>query len=334
MDEMPFKGWSNCIVSASVRQCVIIVLLLSIGVSALAGESGAQALSRAEVFVENLISGEVDPVTANYAILKYSEHGRDAARERIGRWIRMELCGVAETGACSRPTRAPSCEWQAINLGWGVANDSPNLNAYTYAHQFAMHWFEQQKVELSQEISAAAQSDDAAQWVTELEERRLRDQWWRQPIQVEDDGLPLQLVRLVARIQRCDSGLSNVLFARSLVEEYGWPIISEHGERADENLWLLVQHANLGLQREVLVILETLFESGETNPRNYAMLYDRVAHRSGQPQRYGSQYSCSNGRWELYETEDLDEVDQRREAMGMNSVAENGAGILGSVCGD
>src|SRR5262249_24761475 len=79
------------------------------------------------------------------------------------------------------------------------------------------------------------------------------------------------------------------------------------GEKADLQAWVLVQHADRdrAFQQEVLAILSTLYASGETSADNYANLYDRVAHNSGKPQRYGTQGGCVGpGEYETYEIED------------------------------
>lgn len=118
---------------------------------------------------------------------------------------------------------------------------------------------------------------------------------------------------------------SNTANLKALLKNYSWFTISEFGKKADNDAWLLVQHADLdhGFQKEVLKILAGLWEIGETNPRNYAYLFDRVAASFNNPsrrvpQRYGTQGSCvAPGKWEPLEMEDPNNVDARRAEVGL-----------------
>jgi hypothetical protein len=81
-------------------------------------------------------------------------------------------------------------------------------------------------------------------------------------------------------------------------------------------------------QRQVLAILEPLAAKGETNPKNYAYLYDRVASSFQNPaerklQRYGTQGQCTGpGTWEPLPVENPDKLDERRAAIGLPPMAE------------
>ena len=85
---------------------------------------------------------------------------------------------------------------------------------------------------------------------------------------------------------------------KSILAIHEWMTISEFGIDADNQAWLLVQHADHDreFQEQVLTTLTDLYGKGETNPRNYAYLYDRVALASekfGMKQKYGTQLSIS-----------------------------------------
>jgi CubicO group peptidase (beta-lactamase class C family) len=85
--------------------------------------------------------------------------------------------------------------------------------------------------------------------------------------------------------------------------------------------WLLAQHADQDrpFQREVLAHIEKLMATGEAGRKDYAYLYDRVH----EPQRYGTQGTCVDGkRWEPREIEDAANVDRRRAEVGLPSMAE------------
>ena len=57
--------------------------------------------------------------------------------------------------------------------------------------------------------------------------------------------------------------------------------------------------------------------SGDTDPKNYAFLSDRVAVRAGQPQTFATQMECVNGRWLEPEVLDPGTLDSRRAAIGL-----------------
>jgi hypothetical protein len=134
--------------------------------------------------------------------------------------------------------------------------------------------------------------------------------------------------RFSERFQGVDR--ENTAELKALLKIYPWFTISEFGSEANQNAWLLVQHADMDppFQRQVLTILEPLAAKGETNPKNYAYLYDRVASSFQNPaerklQRYGTQGMCSGpGSWEPLPVENPDKLDERRAAIGLPPMAE------------
>jgi D-alanyl-D-alanine-carboxypeptidase/D-alanyl-D-alanine-endopeptidase len=117
---------------------------------------------------------------------------------------------------------------------------------------------------------------------------------------------------------------------KALIKTHGWFNISGWGKQADRQAWLLVQHADNEpeFQKEVLALLSKLYKSKETDPANYAYLYDRVASSfkdpsKRKPQRYGTQGSCVGpGKWEPLPIEDAANVDKRRAEVGLALLQE------------
>lgn len=117
---------------------------------------------------------------------------------------------------------------------------------------------------------------------------------------------------------------------KDLLKIYHWFKISEFGEKADSQAWLLVQHADLDpqFQKNVLIILTDLWPKKETNPKNYAYLFDRVAASWNDPsnrslQRYGTQGQCVGPKaWQPIPMEDPKHVDERRASVGLNTLEE------------
>lgn len=100
----------------------------------------------------------------------------------------------------------------------------------------------------------------------------------------------------------------------------GWFTRAAYGEAASEAAFLIVQHAvnDPALMRDTLVRLEPLASRGEIDGGDYALMYDRVAQQfEHKPQRYGSQLSCKDGRWQALDLEDPAHVDARRKAVGL-----------------
>jgi hypothetical protein len=123
---------------------------------------------------------------------------------------------------------------------------------------------------------------------------------------------------------------TNTRDLKKLIAVYDWFKISEFGPEIDRDAWLLVQHADHDpdFQKAVLAKLSLHWPQGETSPRNYAYLFDRVAASWSNanlrvPQRYGSQGSCVGpGKWEPIEIEDRMNVDARRKTVGLGPLAE------------
>jgi hypothetical protein len=128
-----------------------------------------------------------------------------------------------------------------------------------------------------------------------------------------------------------DIDRANTAEVKDYVRRYGWIRASVFGRQAEADAALLVQHADHDpeFQKEVLAIYERLRKTGEFRPVHYAYLYDRVAmHRPDAPpgvlvvdgaarQRYGTQGTCRDGRWEPFPLERPAEVDRLRAEVGL-----------------
>jgi hypothetical protein len=125
------------------------------------------------------------------------------------------------------------------------------------------------------------------------------------------------------RTKRIDK--ENLRIFRNLLERWGWFSITEWGDQAESDAWLLVQHADddLPLQQRVLAQLESRLEAGKTHKVHYAYLFDRVAVNEKRPQRFGTQGFCTGpGKWTPRPIEDAENVDARRSAMGLPPLAD------------
>jgi hypothetical protein len=109
----------------------------------------------------------------------------------------------------------------------------------------------------------------------------------------------------------------------SLSERYGWPSIQQFGTAAEVDFWLLAQHASLEFQSRLLPSLKAAAEKHEATWRQYAYLYDRVALRLGEKQRWGTQYMCEAGQAVLSPVEDLSALDSRRAEVELDPEVED-----------
>ena len=114
-----------------------------------------------------------------------------------------------------------------------------------------------------------------------------------------------------------------------IVKKYGWPLESEVGEDGAEAAWLIVQHAVLEpeFQEQCIGLLKQAVEIGEAKGWFLAYLQDRVLIRQGKPQMYGTQHEVVNGCMKPMETESPEEVNKRRELLGIWTQEEHTASL-------
>ena len=142
------------------------------------------------------------------------------------------------------------------------------------------------------------------------------------------DELQCAKNEIVSRMASVDA--QDTTDMKQILEIYGWLKISEFGSDADTRAWLIIQHADHDpeFQKSVLVILEKLWRVGETNPQNFAYLFDRVASSWNDPtkrvpQRYGTQGSCATaGDWEPLPIDDISNLDARRAEVKLPPFSE------------
>jgi hypothetical protein len=92
---------------------------------------------------------------------------------------------------------------------------------------------------------------------------------------------------ILARMRAIDT--ANTERVRAIVRQYGWPSPELVGRDGAEAAFLLVQHAELAFQKEMLPLVEKAYRSGGLSGQSFALLPDRVLVREGKPQVYGTQ---------------------------------------------
>jgi hypothetical protein len=154
--------------------------------------------------------------------------------------------------------------------------------------------------------------------------------WGRGDMAERSPELPSEVVAIVRwRLSQAmvERDLANTEWLKGMVADRGWPKISEVGEAAANEAWLLVQHADADpvFQVEALRLMEPLVAQKEVSGRNFAYLTDRVAMKLTGKQRYGTQFMCVDGQYSPQPVEDEAAVDWLRREAGMETQTENTA---------
>ena len=131
-------------------------------------------------------------------------------------------------------------------------------------------------------------------------------------------------VRRIINQQINKSDLQNLHRAKEIIGQHGWPKISESGKDGQNNLWLIVQHADgdVLFQQSALKAMEKLKGTKEISMENYAFLYDRVQCNLNYRQLYGTQVLWTrNGEASAFRplTKEY-KADKRRKKIGLQSL--------------
>lgn len=181
----------------------------------------------------------------------------------------------------------------------------------------------------------ARDRSDAAQVAPLLADMVSVDQGLRHALDVTPDetwGLEERLAwveGVEARIAEADRAHAEVV--EDLLQRHGWFDIGRFGAVADQDGWILVQHASHDpeLQARVLELLADRVAAGQSEPSRYAYLYDRVQALAGRPQRYGTQGRCTeDGAWEPLPLDQPERVDRWRAEVGLGTLDAYKAAIV------
>jgi len=263
----------------------------------------------------------------------------DAAERRDLASLGVTVSGEARLGAgsalCGRLSPGAGLErdyanWSALSPA--SARVRPLLRAFLAG------------VNLAEDSSYAAYGDrmiSPSQGM--LLRRPLREQAYRKAMQFsawDGTGLaladwPLLQALLGARLARVDQANSDWL--KREVADQGWPGIARVGATASGNAWLLVQHADHDplFQYNALRLMEPMLASGDVSRSNYAYLYDRVMLKLTGKQRYGTQFTCVNGKRDTRPLDGSGSVDTLRKGMDLDSLSAYRATMIkrfGETC--
>jgi hypothetical protein len=114
----------------------------------------------------------------------------------------------------------------------------------------------------------------------------------------------------------------NTARMRAIILQYGWPSHELVGRDGSEAAFVLVQHSDYMLQKDVLPLVKNAFLTGTLRGQDFALLQDRVLVKEGKPQIYGTQFKITGNDLVPDPIEDELNVDRRRADVGLPSLAE------------
>lgn len=111
-----------------------------------------------------------------------------------------------------------------------------------------------------------------------------------------------------------------------IFNKYGWVSKKRVGASAVAAQWMIIQHADLKIQKKHLPLLREAAENGDILKSKLALTIDRINIGDGQKQIYGSQIGTTtkNGKVIKYiePIENPENVDKRRAEMNMEPIAD------------
>lgn len=115
----------------------------------------------------------------------------------------------------------------------------------------------------------------------------------------------------------------NLFQVQQILDENGWLGKDDVGIKANAALFLVIQHAELDTQKKYLPMMTQAVKDKKANGQDLALLEDRIAMREKRKQVYGSQtLSIDGSEYILWPVEDIDQVNERRKAVGLKQTLE------------
>jgi len=117
----------------------------------------------------------------------------------------------------------------------------------------------------------------------------------------------------------------NAEILNDIIETIGYPTIDKVGKEASEAAWLVIQHSigQPDFMKKCAQLLEIAVSQNNADKKNLAYLSDRIAVFEGKQQLYGTNFDWDeNGKLSPYLYDDLVKVNQRRKAIGLNTLED------------
>lgn len=129
-------------------------------------------------------------------------------------------------------------------------------------------------------------------------------------------------IQLLMRMAEADA--QNTMWLDEIIKQHGWLTKSLVGEDGAQAAFLIVQHSPAPqFQKKCLELLEKAVSQNEADMINLAYLTDRIRIFEGKPQVYGTQgQTDADGFLIPFPIEDEKHVDERRQSIGLEPIAE------------
>lgn len=116
----------------------------------------------------------------------------------------------------------------------------------------------------------------------------------------------------------------NLIIIQKILDERGWLGKDVIGSDGNMTLFLVIQHAEIEVQKKYLPMMREAVKKGNAEPSALALLEDRVALREGGKQIYGSQIEQDpkTGEYFISPLFDPDNVDKRRAEVGLEPLQD------------
>jgi hypothetical protein len=150
-------------------------------------------------------------------------------------------------------------------------------------------------------------------------DQTVRNQYLKALNENKDKALTDSLLALMRSTDQ-----SNQEKVDAILSRYGWLSPQTVGFKGSNALFLVIQHADLPMQKKYLPVLTAAEARGELLSSSLAFLVDRINMKEGKKQIYGSQ-GISDGKSSkryIYPIEDPDELDARRRSVGLSPMSE------------
>lgn len=106
-----------------------------------------------------------------------------------------------------------------------------------------------------------------------------------------------------------------------VLNKYGWLGISQIGEKANQALYLTIQHAqDKHVREKYFPLLQESAEKGESRLADMATMKDRILVENGEEQIYGTQYKIIDGKRVLLPIRNGKYVNKRRAKVGLEKI--------------
>lgn len=158
----------------------------------------------------------------------------------------------------------------------------------------------------------------ASVWIEKLKPLVERDQFIRDALErrgVLEDSYHPELEKIHQE---------NALKLKKLIQELGFPVLSNAGDEGVRLAWLIIQHAipDPDFMKQSLIEMRLAAAQQDFPLDLLAYTEDRIAFLEGKPQLYGTHFDWHEGEMKLTPVADPVLLDQRRRAIGLPPIAE------------